>query len=128
MPPDHVHMMIAIPPKQVVSPVSGGINGKSAIHMVRVYGEKKHNFVGQHFWSEKVFRFDSRSWRIDGLKVHQELEARRCTTRQNELVTLNNHREVILKSGGRVNTPRIAALSDSQIEIKASGFSGGYLL
>ena len=49
--PDHVHMMIAIPPKYAVSQVIGDIKGKSAIHLGRVYGERKRNFVGQHFWA-----------------------------------------------------------------------------
>ena len=49
--PDHVHMMIAIPPKYAVSQVIGYIKGKSAIHLARVYGERKQNFVGQHFWA-----------------------------------------------------------------------------
>ena len=49
--PDHVHMMIAIPPKYAVSQVIGYIKGKSAIHLARVYGERKRNFVGQHFWA-----------------------------------------------------------------------------
>jgi len=34
--PDHVHMMIAIPPKYAVSQVIGYIKGKSAIHLARV--------------------------------------------------------------------------------------------
>ena len=49
--PDHVHMMIAIPPKYAVSQVIGFIKGKSAIHLARVYGERKQNFVVQHFWA-----------------------------------------------------------------------------
>ena len=49
--PDHVHMLIAIPPKYAVSQVIGFIKGKSAIHLARVYGERKRNFVGQHFWA-----------------------------------------------------------------------------
>ena len=49
--PDHVHMMIAIPPKYAVSQGVGFIKGKSAIHGARVYGERKRNFVGQHFWA-----------------------------------------------------------------------------
>lgn len=48
---DHVHMMISIPPKYAVSEVVGFIKGKSAIHLARVYGERKQNFVGQHFWA-----------------------------------------------------------------------------
>ena len=52
---DHVHMMIVIPPKYAVSQVVGYIKGKSAIHLARVYGEKKRNFVGQHFWARGFF-------------------------------------------------------------------------
>jgi putative transposase len=53
--PDHVHMMISIPPKYAVSQVVGYIKGKSAIHLARVYGERKRNFVGQHFWARGYF-------------------------------------------------------------------------
>jgi putative transposase len=53
--PDHVHMMISIPPKYAVSQVIGYIKGKSAIHLARVYGERKRNFVGQHFWARGYF-------------------------------------------------------------------------
>ena len=53
--PDHVHMMIRIPPKYAVSQVVGFIKGKSAIHLARVYGERKRNFVGQHFWARGYF-------------------------------------------------------------------------
>ena len=52
---DHVHMLIAIPPKYAVSQVVGFIKGKSAIHLARVYGERKRNFVGQHFWARGYF-------------------------------------------------------------------------
>ncbi len=38
--PDHVGMMVAIPPKCAVSEVIGYIKGKSAIHLARVYGER----------------------------------------------------------------------------------------
>ena len=53
--PYHVPMMVAIPPKHVVSQVVGYIKGKSAIHLARVYGERKRNFVGQHFWARGYF-------------------------------------------------------------------------
>ena len=53
--PDHVHMLISIPPKYAVSQVMGYMKGKSAIHLARVYGEKKRNFVGQHFWARGYF-------------------------------------------------------------------------
>jgi putative transposase len=44
---DHVHMMISIPPKYAVSQVVGFIKGKSAIHLARVYGERKQNYAGR---------------------------------------------------------------------------------
>ena len=53
--PDHVHMLIAIPPKYAVSQVIGFIKGKSAIHVARVYGERKRNFVGEHFWARGFY-------------------------------------------------------------------------
>ena len=53
--PDHVHMLISIPPKYAVSQVVGYIKGKSAIHLARVYGERKRSFVGQHFWARGFF-------------------------------------------------------------------------
>jgi putative transposase len=31
------------------------IKGKSAIHLARVYGERKRNFIGQHFWARGYF-------------------------------------------------------------------------
>jgi putative transposase len=52
---DHVHMLVSIPPKYSVSQVVGFIKGKSAIHLARVYGERKRNFVGQHFWARGYF-------------------------------------------------------------------------
>ena len=52
---DHVHMMISIPPKYAVSQVIGYVKGKSAIHLARVYGERRRNFVGQHFWARGYF-------------------------------------------------------------------------
>lgn len=53
--PDHVHMMISIPPKYAVAQVVGFIKGKSAIHIARRYAEVKRNFVGQHFWARGYF-------------------------------------------------------------------------
>jgi len=53
--PDHVHMMILIPPKYAVSQVVGFIKGKSAIHIARTYAGRTRNYVGQHFWARGYF-------------------------------------------------------------------------
>jgi putative transposase len=49
--PDHVHMLLSVPPKYSVSNVMGFIQGKSAIHIARVYAGRRRNFVGQNFWA-----------------------------------------------------------------------------
>ena len=48
--PDHVHMVIAIPPKYAVSAVIGFLKGKSAIAIARLQG-KERNFTGEQFWA-----------------------------------------------------------------------------
>lgn len=53
--PDHVHMMVSIPPKYSVVQVVGYIKGKSAVHIARTYMERKRNYVGQHFWARGYF-------------------------------------------------------------------------
>jgi len=53
--PDHVHMLLSVPPKYAVSQVIGYIKGKSAIHLARVYGERKRGFVGQSFRARGYF-------------------------------------------------------------------------
>ena len=48
---DHVHMLIAIPPKHSVAEVVGYIKGKSAIAVARQFGNKKKNFNGEKLWA-----------------------------------------------------------------------------
>jgi len=49
--PDHVHMLLAIPPKYAVAQVMGFLKGKSAIHIARGWGGRKPQYVGQHVWA-----------------------------------------------------------------------------
>jgi len=53
--PDHVHMMISIPPKHAISQVIGYIKGKSAIHISRTYVGRERNYAGQNFWARGYF-------------------------------------------------------------------------
>ena len=53
--PDHVHMLISIPPKYSVAKVVGFIKGKSAIHVAREFLGRKKNFTGQSFWARGYF-------------------------------------------------------------------------
>ena len=53
--PDHVHMLIAIPPKYAVAQVVGYVKGKSAIAMARKYMGRQRNFIGQSFWARGYY-------------------------------------------------------------------------
>lgn len=52
--PDHVHMMIEIAPKYAISQVVGYIKGNSAIHLARVYAERRRRFERQQFGREDI--------------------------------------------------------------------------
>ena len=43
---DHVHILIAIPPKIAVSKAVGYIKGKSAIQIARTFGGRQGNYQG----------------------------------------------------------------------------------
>jgi putative transposase len=52
---DHVHMLLAIPPKYSVSDIVGFMKGKSAISIARNFSNRKRNFVGENFWARRYF-------------------------------------------------------------------------
>jgi putative transposase len=49
--PDHVHMLIKIPPKYSISEVVGYMKGKSAIAVARQFSGKQRNFNGESLWA-----------------------------------------------------------------------------
>ena len=53
--PDHIHMLISVPPKYAVSEIIGYIKGKSAINIARQFRGKERNFTGEKFWARGYF-------------------------------------------------------------------------
>lgn len=53
--PDHVHILISVPPKYAVAQVMGYLKGKSAIQIARQFGGVRRNFTGQSFWARGYF-------------------------------------------------------------------------
>ena len=49
--PDHVHMVLSVPPKFSIAMVVGYLKGKSAIQIHRDIYRVKQGFTGKHFWS-----------------------------------------------------------------------------
>ena len=53
--PDHVHMLLSIPPKHAVAHVIGFIKGKSSIWIAQNIQNKRRNFAGHKFWARGYF-------------------------------------------------------------------------
>ena len=115
-------MMISIPPKYAVSQVVGFIKGKSAIHLARVYGEKKRNFVGQHFWARGYFV--STVGRDEAVIREYIRKQEQEPLGANEFVALIGHLRVANEC--RVALATLTAASSGPIP-KAPGSAGGYL-
>ena len=50
--PDHVHMLLAIPPKYSVSSVMGYLKGKSSLMIFDKHASLKYKFGNRRFWAE----------------------------------------------------------------------------
>ena len=48
--PDHVHMLISIPPKIAVSSFMGYLKGKSSVMLYEQFGEMKYKYRNREFW------------------------------------------------------------------------------
>ena len=53
--PDHVHMLVAIPPRLAVSDFMGYLKGKSALMMFDRHANLKYKFGNRHFWAEGYY-------------------------------------------------------------------------
>lgn len=49
--PDHVHLLVEIPPKIAVSSFVGYLKGKSALMMFDKHANLKYKFGNRHFWA-----------------------------------------------------------------------------
>ena len=48
--PDHIHMLISIPPKYSVSQIMGYLKGKSSLMIFEKYANMKYKYGNRHFW------------------------------------------------------------------------------
>ena len=53
--PDHVHMLVSIPPKLGVSQFMGYLKGKSALMIFDRHANLKYKFGNRHFWAEGYY-------------------------------------------------------------------------
>lgn len=48
--PDHIHMLVEIPPKHAVSSFMGYLKGKSSIMIYNKWGNMKYEYRNRQFW------------------------------------------------------------------------------
>ena len=99
--PDHVHMMISIPPKYAASEVVGFIKGKSGIHpprtaspqlnpsaqCVRAVTPGRGMYTGGHTWDQCGLRFQNRLFVLNGIVIGKGIAVRRAGPTKTESKT-----------------------------------------
>ena len=55
MMPDHVHLLVAIPPRISVASFMGYLKGKSALMMFDRHANLKYKYGNRHFWAEGYY-------------------------------------------------------------------------
>ena len=53
--PDHIHMLISIPPKYSVSQIMGYLKGKSSLMIFYRHANLKYKYGDRHFWARGYF-------------------------------------------------------------------------
>ena len=53
--PDHIHMMVSIPPNMTVSSFMGYLKGKSTMMVFERYAKLKYKYGSRHFWSRGYY-------------------------------------------------------------------------
>lgn len=53
--PDHVHLLLSIPPKMSVSSFLGNLKGKSSLMMYQKYGNLKFAYRNREFWCKGYY-------------------------------------------------------------------------
>ena len=53
--PDHIHMIVKIPPKMAVSSFMGYLKDKSSLMIFDEHANLKYNYGSRHFWSEGYY-------------------------------------------------------------------------
>lgn len=53
--PDHIHMLVSIPPNMTVSSFMGYLKGKSTMMIFERYAKLKYKYGNRHFWSRGYY-------------------------------------------------------------------------
>lgn len=70
--PDHVHLLLDVPPTMSPSRVMQAIKGKTSHHLLRDFRQLRQAFWGQHLWARGYFVASSGNVTDEMLKEYIE--------------------------------------------------------
>ena len=53
--PDHIHMLISVPPKYSISQIMGYLKGKSSLMIFEQFPNLKYKYGNRHFWCKGYY-------------------------------------------------------------------------
>ena len=96
--PDHIHMLLSIPPKYSVAQIMGYLKGKSSLMIFDRHANLKYKYGDRHFWARGYF--------VDTVgrnkeKIREYIRKRKRLTKQRTCQT-RSPSERIIPCNGRV--------------------------
>lgn len=83
--PDHIHMLVEIPPKMSVAGYIGFLKGKSSLMIFQRHGNLKYKYGNRSFWCRGVLRGHRRKEYEKDRGIHSKSVERRSTYRSDDV-------------------------------------------
>ena len=81
--PDHIHILVKIPPKMSVSNFMGYLKGKSSLMIFERFANLKYKFGNKFFWTKRYYVSTVGLDTKKGTRVHSRPRKRRLDDRYN---------------------------------------------
>ena len=83
--PDHIHMLLEIPPKYSVAEIMGYLKSKSTLMIFDRHANLKYKYGNRHFWARGYF-VDTvgKNEKVISQRVYSKTAARRQISRSDE--------------------------------------------
>ena len=82
--PDHVHLLVSVPPQMSVSELMRRIKGRSSRKILQEYSEMRRQFWGRHFWARGYFAASSGNVTDEMIKQYIESQGEKPPDEQDD--------------------------------------------
>ena len=74
--PDHIHLLVSVPPNLSVSKLMQYLKGRSSRKMLQEFGELSRQFWGRHLWARGYFAVSSGNVTDDVIKQYIDAQGK----------------------------------------------------